>query len=122
MESVAYRLADVYDALRPLAAPEHEIVAVRRRHPRHALLAPDHGRRPRSHPDRLDAGDETTARGAALMAAVEAGILPGLEADPDVAGGASRYDPDMANHERYRAGRDRQARLEQALVLTGEFV
>jgi hypothetical protein len=28
----------------------------------------------------------------------------------------------MANHERYRTGRARQARLEQALVLTGEFV
>ena len=27
MEAVAYRLAAVYDALRPLAAPEHEIVA-----------------------------------------------------------------------------------------------
>ena len=37
-------------------------------------------------------------------------------------GGTSRYAPDMANHERYRIGRDRQARLEQTLALTGEFV
>ena len=70
----------------------------------------------------LDAGDETTARGAALMAAVEAGILPSLDAISTCAGSVRRYVPDMANHERYRAGRDRQARLEQALVLTGEFV
>jgi len=59
---------------------------------------------------------------AALMAGVEAKILPGVDVDFSVAGSASRYDPDMANHERYCAGRDRQARLEQALVLTGEFV
>jgi sugar (pentulose or hexulose) kinase len=67
-------------------------------------------------------GDESTARGAALMAAVEAGILPGINVDFDVAGSTSQYDPDMANHERYRAGRSRQERLEQALVITGEFV
>ena len=122
MESVAYRLADVYDALRPLAAPEHEIVAsggailvmpswlhVTADSLGHALTA-------------ADPGDESTARGAALMAAVEAGMLPGINGDFDVAGSASRYDPDMPNYERYRAGRARQARLEQALVLTGEFV
>jgi sugar (pentulose or hexulose) kinase len=67
-------------------------------------------------------GDESTARGAALMAAVEAGILPDLNGNLDVAGSAARYSPDMANHERYRAGRARQTRLEQALVPTGEFV
>ena len=39
-----------------------------------------------------------------------------------MAGGTSRYAPDMANHERYRIGRDRQTRLEQTLALTGEFV
>jgi gluconokinase len=122
MESVAYRLADVYDALRPLAAPDHEIVAsggailvmpswlqVTADSLGHTLIA-------------ADPGDESTARGAALRAAVEAGMLPGVNGDFDVAGSAFRYDPDMANHERYRAGRARQARLEQALVLTGEFV
>jgi gluconokinase len=122
MESVTYRLADVYDALRPLAAPEHEIVAsggailvmpswlqVTADSLGHTLIA-------------ADPGDESTARGAALMAAVEAGMLPGVNGDFDVAGSAFRYDPNMANHERYRDGRARQARLEQALVLTGEFV
>jgi gluconokinase len=121
MESVAYRLADVYDALRPLAASEHEIVAsggailampswlqVTADALGHTLIA--------STPE-----DESTARGAALTAAVEAGILPAIDVCFDVAG-ASQYVPDMANHERYRAGRTRQARLEQALALTGEFV
>jgi gluconokinase len=122
MESVAYRLADVYDALRPLAAPEHEIVVsggailvmpswlqITADALGHTLNA--------STP-----GDESTARGAALMAAVAAGILPGLDGTLDVAGSDLRYAPDMVNYERYRAGRDRQARLEQALALTGEFV
>ena len=122
MESVAYRLADVYDALRPLASPEHEIVAsggailvmpswlqVTADALGHTLIA--------STP-----GDESTARGAALMAAVEAEILSGAYGDVDVPGSASHYDPDIANHELYRQGRARQARLEQALVRNGEFV
>jgi gluconokinase len=122
MESVAYRLSDVYDALRPLASSEHEIVAsggailvmpswlqVTADALGHTLIA--------STP-----GDESTARGAALMAAVAAGILPAVDTISDVTGGASRYAPDLKNHERYRAGRARQARLEQALLLTGEFV
>jgi gluconokinase len=122
MEAVAYRLADVYDALAPVAAADHiiavsggailsmpgwlGITADMLGHPL-AALAP---------------GDETTARGAALMAAVAAGILPALADAPDPALRAAIYRPDMANHARYRAGRDRQARLETALVQTGEFV
>jgi gluconokinase len=122
MEAVAYRLAAVYDALRPLAAPEHEIVAsggailvmpswlqITADALGHPLIA--------STP-----GDESTARGAALMAALEAGLLPPADEASDMVGGTSRYAPDMANHERYRIGRDRQARLEQTLALTGEFV
>jgi hypothetical protein len=56
------------------------------------------------------------------MAAIEAGILSSFDGVFDVADSNSRYVPNMANHERYRTGRARQARLEQALVLTGEFV
>jgi gluconokinase len=122
MEAVAYRLASVYDALRPLAVAEHEIVAsggailvmpswlqITADALGHSLIA--------STP-----GDESTARGAALVAAVEAGMLPRLDAAIDMAGGTSRYAPNMENYERYRIGRDRQARLEQTLALTGEFV
>ena len=121
MESVAYRLADVYEALRPLAAPEHEVVAsggailvmpswlqITTDVLGHTLIA--------ATPD-----DESTARGAALMAAIGAGILPGIDGVFDV-GGASQYIPDMVNHERYRDARARQARLEQSLVVTEEFV
>jgi gluconokinase len=122
MEAVAYRLAGVYDALRPLASPDHEIIAsggailvmpswlqITADALGHALFA--------STP-----GDESTARGAALVAAVEAGILSGVDVDSDVAAGTTRYAPNLANHERYRVGRERQTRLEQTLALTGEFV
>jgi gluconokinase len=122
MEAVAYRLASVYDALRPLAAPEHEIVVsggailampswlqITADALGHSLIA--------STP-----GDESTARGAALVAALEAGMLSRADEAADMVGGTSRYVPDMAHHERYRIGRDRQARLEQTLALTGEFV
>jgi gluconokinase len=122
MEAVAYRLAAVYDALRPLASPEHEIVASGG-----AILA-----MPSWLQITADAlghslsasapGDESTARGAALMAAVETGMLHGIEADFDATDGTSHYTPNMAHHERYLTGRDRQARLEQALALTREFV
>ena len=121
MESVAFRLADVYEALRPLAAPEHEVTVsggailvmpswlqITADALGHPLLA--------ATPD-----DESTARGAALMAAVGAGVLPGIDGMFDAAG-ASRYVPDLANHQSYRAARARQTRLEQALVVTGEFV
>ena len=122
MEAVAYRLAGVYDALRPLAAPEHEIVVsggailvmpawlqITADALGHSLIA--------STP-----GDESTARGAALMAALEAGMLPRIDEAADIIGGTSRYVPNMANHERYRIGRSRQARLEQTLAVIGEFV
>jgi gluconokinase len=122
MEAVAYRLAEVYGALRPLASPDHELVVsggailgmpswleITADALGHALTA-------------LAPGDETTARGAALMAAVESGILSTLEDTSDVAIKATEYAPNMANHERYRAGRDRQARLENTLAQSGEFV
>ena len=122
MEAVAYRLAAVYDRLRPLASPEHEIVASGGAilvMPSWLQITAD----TLGHPLTASApGDESTARGAALMAAVAAGVLPGIEEVADVAGDTSRYGPDMAHHERYLTGRDRQARLEQTLALTGEFV
>jgi gluconokinase len=122
MEAVAYRLADVYEALQPLASPDHEIVVsggailampcwlnITADALGHSLTA-------------MTPGDETTARGAALMAGVEAGIMARLESTSPELGGAAEYVPDMANHERYLAARDRQTRLEQMLVQSGEFV
>jgi gluconokinase len=122
MEAVAYRLTSVYDALRPLASAEHDIVASGGAildMPSWLQITAD----ALGHPlTASKPGDESTARGAALMAAVEAGMLPRLDEAADMIGGTSRYAPDMANHERYRVGRDRQARLEHVLALTGEFV
>jgi gluconokinase len=122
LEAVAYRLANVYDTLAPVAAPDHRIVAsggailsmptwlqITADCLGHALEA-------------LAPGDETTARGAALMAAMAAGLLPALDDAPDPVSHATAYLPDMTNHQRYQAGRERQARLEQTLVQGGEFV
>jgi gluconokinase len=121
MEAIAYRLAAVYDALCPLAAPEHQIVVsggailgmpawlqITADTLGHALTA-------------LASDDETTARGAALMAAVGAGVVQSLAAVPDVAIGTSTYEPDQERHQRYQTGRARQQRLENALVETGEL-
>jgi sugar (pentulose or hexulose) kinase len=122
MESVAYRLAAVYDALGPLCAAGHRIIvsggAVLSMPSWLQIIADTLG-----YPlTALASDDETTARGAALMAATEAGILPNLEAADDFTANATVYQPDMAAHDRYRAGRARQERLENALVPTGEFV
>ena len=122
MEAVAYRLADVYDALQPLASAEHDIIASGGAilvMPSWLQITAD----ALGHPLIASApGDEATARGAALMAAAEAGIRPGVDTVADEVGGTSQDVPDLAHHERYRAGRERQARLEQTLLLTGEFI
>jgi sugar (pentulose or hexulose) kinase len=122
MESVAYRLATVYDALSPLCPSDHRIIvsggAVLSMASWLQIIADALG-----HPlAALAADDETTARGAALMAAVAAGILPGLESAADFADNATVYHPNQHAHERYCAGRARQSRLEDALAATGEFI
>lgn len=119
LEAVALRFARVYDALRPLAAGEHEIVAnggaiVNNATWRgivadalgHALLA-------------LPPEDEATARGAAVMALVAVGVLPDLGAAPDPAANAQGQEADPARHARYRAARERQERLEGVLYPAG---
>lgn len=115
LEAVAYRFARLYDALRPLAAPNHQIVAnggaivnspawlgIVADALGHDLLA-------------LPAGDEASARGAALVALVAAGVLPDLAAAPDPATHADIHHPDSAHHDRYRDGRSRQEQLEALL-------
>lgn len=121
LEAVPYRLAAVYDALAPLATPDHQILASGGAilnmpawlqitadvlgHPLHALTA----------------DDEATARGAALMAAVSSGSIPSLESLPDIASGATVYLPDEEAHRQYRAGRKRQSELETVLKQAGAF-
>jgi gluconokinase len=121
MEAVAYRFAAIYDALCPLASEEHQIVVSGGGilgFPAWLQITADVLGRPLI---ALAPGDETTARGAALMAAVERGILPSLDAAPDGTEGGMVYRPDTAHHDRYRAGRQRQARLERSLVEAGEL-
>jgi gluconokinase len=122
MEAIAYRLADVYEALAPLASQDHQIVvsggAILVMPPWLGITADVLGHALAA----MTPGDETTARGAALMAGVEAGILAKLDSASDVMSSTTEYVPDMADHGRYRAARERQARLEQTLVQSGEFV
>lgn len=122
MESVAYRLAAVYDSLEPLCAADHRIIVSGGAilgMPAWLQIVADALGQPLT---ALASDDETTARGAALMAATAAGILPNLDSAADVAVNATTYEPDRAAYDRYRAGRARQERLENALVATGEFV
>ena len=122
MEAVAYRLAEVYESLAPLASPDHQIVvsggAILAMPSWLGITADALGHTLTA----MTPGDETTACGAALMAGVEAGILTSLDIAAGVPSNTTQYVPDMADHERYRRARGRQARLEQTLVQSGEFI
>jgi len=119
VEAVAYRLALVYEALAPFAAPGHQIVAggaAILRSPTglqivadvldHEVLAPP--------PD-----EEASARGAALAALVAIGALTDFDAAPDPLAEADLYTPDPARHARYREGLARHVRLESLLFPDG---
>jgi gluconokinase len=118
-EAVAYRFARLYDALIPLAATPHQVVAnggailnspallqIVADALGHELIA-------------LPPDDEASARGAALVALLAAGVLPDLADADDPAVGATIYLPGEANHAVYRAARERQARLESTLYDAG---
>ncbi|MDQ3693142.1 MAG: gluconokinase [Chloroflexota bacterium] len=115
LEAVAYRFARIYDALLPIAASPHQIVAnggaivsspewtqIIASTLGHDILA-------------LPAGDEATARGAAIMALRSVGALSSLDAAPDPSREATRFAPSAADHSRYQAGRRRQESLEAML-------
>lgn len=119
MEASAYRLADIYESLTPLAASGHQILVsgagiltmpgwlqIIADTLGHSLTA-------------MVQDDESTARGAALVAAVEAGVMASLEeAVAPIRLGAVCV-PDPANYAVYQAGRERQTRLEEILVAAG---
>jgi gluconokinase len=117
MEAVSYRLARIYERLKPLAAPEHTIVAnggALLHSPAwlqmtadvfgHNLIA-------------LPAKDEASARGAALLALQSSGSVPDLAAalDPATSPDATVYAADPYRHATYRAALTRGARLERLL-------
>jgi gluconokinase len=112
MEGVALRLAAVAARLAPLAAPGAPVVAsggaalgsaVWRR-----VIADALGRRV------VASGEpEASARGAALLALRESGLLRSFDLAPARLGPA--VDPDPARHARYRAALERQAALDARL-------
>jgi gluconokinase len=121
MEAVVYRLARIYERLKPLAAPEHTVVAngaALLNSPAwlqlvadvfgHELIA-------------LSAKEEASARGAALLALEAIGVLPDLTRAPDPAAhpDATRYLPDPDRYATYRAALLRGARLERLLYPEG---
>ncbi|MCC6315789.1 MAG: gluconokinase [Thermomicrobiales bacterium] len=115
MEAVAFRFAAIYADLRPLADPDPQIVAggaAILSSPAWLHIVADTLGAPLI---ALPADDEVTARGAAAMALVAAGIIPSLADLPDPAADGRAIPPNHANHERYQAAMNRQARLERQL-------
>ncbi len=113
LEATAYRMAAIYDDLRLLAAPDHEIHA----NGAAVLASPlwlqiiadtlDHQL------DAVDAEAEASARGAALCALESLGVLSSLrDIDHEV---SVSYFPEPDAHARYLAARDRQSALEAAI-------
>ena len=116
LESVALRLALIYDLLAPLTAPGHEIVASGGALVRSAawtqMIADALGR-----PLVLAREREASSRGVALLAAAALGRLGDLGAAARQDG--VRVEPDARRHQRYGDLRARQARLYAALVGDG---
>ncbi|HSE06488.1 MAG TPA: gluconokinase [Methylomirabilota bacterium] len=110
LESVAFRLAEVYDLLRPLAANGHRVVAsggALAHSPVWAQILTD----ALGIPVAVSTYAEASARGAALLA-LEALGMPAPEAPPP----GRTLEPNPRRHARYRAARERQRRLYDNIV------
>jgi gluconokinase len=110
LESVAFRLAEIYDRLRPLAAAEHVVVAsggALAHSPVWAQILTD----ALGVPVALGRDAEASARGAALLALEALGVpVPAAPAPVRV------LEPSPDRHARYRAARERQQRLYDNIV------
>jgi gluconokinase len=110
LEGVAFRLAEVYDRLRPLASADHLVVGsggVLGRSPIWAQIVTD----ALGVPVALERDSEASARGAALL------VLEALgQPLPPAAEPARVLRPDPARHARYRAARERQSHLYDNIV------
>ena len=117
MEAVSYRLARIYERLKPLAAAEHVVVAnggALVHSPAWLQMTADvFGHDLIAMPPK----EEASARGAAVLALDAAGVMPSLAAVPDPAAfpDAARYLSDPNRHATYRAALVRGARLERLL-------
>ncbi len=110
LESVAFRLAEVYDRLRPLAAADHVVVAsggALAHSPAWAQIVTDALGVPVA-----QGGDaEASARGAALLALEALGV-----AVPEAPVPLRVLRPAPERHARYRAARERQRLLYDNIV------
>jgi gluconokinase len=110
LESVAFRLAEVYELLRPLAAPGHVVVASGGAFAHSGvwaqILTDALGI-----PVAVGTDTEASTRGAALLA-LEALGLPAPEAPPP----RRTLEPSPQRHARYRTARERQRRLYDNIV------
>jgi gluconokinase len=110
LESVAFRLADVYDRLRPLAEPGHLVVAsggALAHSPVWAQILTD----ALGVPVALQRDAEASLRGAALLALEALGLpLPAAPAPLRV------LQPSPERHHRYGAARERQRHLYDKIV------
>jgi gluconokinase len=110
LESVALRLAAVYDLLAPSASAGHSIIAsgAALGHSRvwTQMIADAIGR-----PITCSVEPEATSRGAALLTLEALRVLPDLSAARQPTG--ETFVPDPAHHVRYRQALERQRRLDE---------
>ena len=110
LEAVAFRLAEIYDRLRPLAAPDHVVVgsggALGHSRTWAQIITDTLGV-----PIALGSDAEASVRGAALLALEALGAPPPPPPTP-----ARVLQPDPGRHARYRAARTRQGHLYDNIV------
>jgi gluconokinase len=117
MESVAYRFAMIFEALQQVA-PRAEVVAsggaLTASHVWTQILADVFGR-----PLTLTIAHEASSRGAALFALEAVGAIRSI--DSALQGEGMVFNPNMENHDRYRAALSRQQALYETLVADSEI-
>lgn len=116
LEAVAYRIALVFDLLRPLLPTEVQIIASGG-----ALLSSPTWLQIMTdvlgHPVAASQVEQASGRGAALLALEALGTLSDLEGAPAFVGAV--HEPDMDQHARYREAIARQQALYEKLVRSG---
>jgi gluconokinase len=120
MESVSYRLGMIYADLATQAEPDHQILAnggAILKSPVWMQMIADVTQHPVV---ALPPEEESTARGAALMALEYAGLIESLFDADDPAGYGLTIEPDPRRAEVYRAAMDRQNRLLDLLYQDGK--
>jgi gluconokinase len=122
MEAVAYRFALIYDALKKIHAFDESSTiyasggALEASSVWGQMLADVLGRE-----IKLSNVPEASSRGAALLALEQLGKIKRIAAPTPVAG-ERVYEPDMANHVRYRMGLVRQQKVYEHLISDQYFV